>query len=148
MITHSVSWFYLENTYFCFDIFAVLGFELRALHLPGKHSAIFSVLFCFGYYWDSFLRFCPVLALDCNLPTSASYHVVVITHTYHHAWFICWCGVLLTFLPGMAWNHHPPDLYLPSKLRLQVLTTKPGPKLFLLRKSFMKVLSLTQQFTV
>jgi hypothetical protein len=60
------------------------------------------------------------LASDYNLPTYASSghdpptyasSVFGITAVNHHAWIVCWDGVLIIFFPGLALNHHSLDLH-------------------------------------
>jgi hypothetical protein len=53
--------------FFCFVLFAVLGFELRALCLQGRRYCLnhVSILFCSGYFRDRVLLFIQA-GLDDN----------------------------------------------------------------------------------
>jgi hypothetical protein len=42
-------------------------------------------------------------------------HIAGITDVNHHIQIVCWDGVLLALLPGLAWKHSPPSLCLPSR---------------------------------
>jgi hypothetical protein len=90
---------------------AVLGFELRALHLLGKCSttrATSPALFSFSYFSDKVLHFfcpgphlCLLLSWDSKCVSPRP---------------ICWLRKSFTnFLPGLALNHDLPNLCLPSR---------------------------------
>jgi hypothetical protein len=49
-----------------------LEFELRALHLSGRHSTAPPALFAFSCFSDKVSCFCLRPALDCDPPTYAS----------------------------------------------------------------------------
>jgi hypothetical protein len=88
----------------------VLEFELRALHLLGRHSNTWA-LFCFSYFSDRVLHFClgwttvllpmPPMYLGPQARTIMSSLLVEM-------------GTSLTFYLVLALNHNPPDLCLSS----------------------------------
>jgi hypothetical protein len=81
-------------------------------------------LFCYGYFGDRVLLFCPGQPgqrPSCFMPSL----ITGMTGVYHHTQiFFCWDGVLQNFLPELSWNLDPPDLRLPTNL---VSRYDPGP---------------------
>jgi hypothetical protein len=111
----SLSFQIFPDTFVCL---AVVGFELRALHLLCRcfyHLNHAHNPFCFSSFSDRVSYFCQAPAWDCYPPTYACW-VARITNVHHHAWLILLrCG-LATFFPMLASNHCPPDLGLLSSL--------------------------------
>jgi hypothetical protein len=68
--------------------------------------------FCFRYFWDRVSHLCP----GHPGPRSSIYtsHVARMTDTCYHTLSVRWGGGLTNFLPKLASNLDPPDLYLPS----------------------------------
>jgi hypothetical protein len=72
------------------------GFELGVLHMLGVHSptcAMPSALFCFSYFSDGVLHFCPGPALNLDFPACAQ----VSQGHHHHTWLVSGGRILLTF---------------------------------------------------
>jgi hypothetical protein len=101
--TLGFSSFHLVFYFFCLFIYlALLGFELRALHLLDKHSTAWAMpppFFCFWLFLGYGLIFLPLLVSDYNTLTYACCVAgIIVVHL--HARLVCWSGVLLTFFLG------------------------------------------------
>jgi hypothetical protein len=84
-----------------FTLFGILGFELRASHLLGRHSKHLSLspaLFCFSYFSGRVLCFCPGPASGSNPLIYGLASGWQETTT----WLIDWDGGLTNFCPGYA----------------------------------------------
>jgi hypothetical protein len=95
----------------------VLGLELRALHLLDRCSTTWTIpqpIFALVIFQIGSSAFCLWPASDCDLPTCA-FHIAWVIGTYYHIWLFSWDGGLTNFLPGLASNHNPPNLPLPSR---------------------------------
>jgi hypothetical protein len=93
------------NIFFPFFL-VVPVLELRTACLLGKHFTTWTTPlghFTFSYFSDRVWSFCTGPALDCDLPTYASW-VAEITDIHHHAQLACWGKVSLTLLQGCPWT--------------------------------------------
>jgi hypothetical protein len=103
--------FYSFFLSFCFFLLAVLGFELKALHLLGRHLPLKPhPLSCFSYFSGGVSHFC--------LDRSGPQFDLCFPHSWDKrhmppcpAFFV---DMGFCFLPRLALNLDPPDLYLLS----------------------------------
>jgi hypothetical protein len=87
-----VSWTVLPGWPQCTILWISASWVFRITGM--SHQRLTSVIF-----WIESYAFCPGLALDYDSPICAS-HIARIIEMNHHAWNICWDGVLLTFCSG------------------------------------------------
>jgi hypothetical protein len=80
----------------CIFFLAILGFELKTLHLLGRHSTAWAVPPILFALVESSSHFFALAGLDQDPPTYASH--IGMTATMPS--FLCWNKVLLTFCPG------------------------------------------------
>jgi hypothetical protein len=102
--------------------FAILEFELKALHLLGRHSTTWAMspaLFCFSYFSESCFYCQPGLQSSYTVSCIAG---MTCTH-YHAQLFICWDDDLTKALPGLALSSQSLP---PEQLGLQMWVTAPG----------------------
>jgi hypothetical protein len=93
----------------CCFIFMVWGFCCLLVYVSTR--VWIQSLFYFSYFSDTVFCFCPCPASDHNLPTYSSW--VAEPQVCIPAPGLLRWG-LANFLPRMASNHDPPNLYLPS----------------------------------
>jgi hypothetical protein len=81
---------------FVSGFFLILGFELRALHLLGRHSATHASRPFYFSFQVELLIFCLKLVSDWD-PSTHTSHVARITDACYHTRLICRDGVSLGF---------------------------------------------------
>jgi hypothetical protein len=93
----------------CFGWYWGLNSGLALTTQALYHLSHTSALFCFSYFLDRVLRFCPWLASDHSPPTYTS-HLSRTTAQITMPGLLIEMGGLTNFSPGLASNHDPPPI--------------------------------------